>query len=30
MPDETKQLKEINQQDVDAVAEKLKEWTFRW
>ena len=26
MADETKQLKEIKQQDVDAVTEKLKEW----
>ena len=26
MPDETKELKEINQQDVEAVTEKLKEW----
>jgi hypothetical protein len=26
MPDESKQLKEINQQDVEAVTEKLKEW----
>jgi hypothetical protein len=26
VPDETKELKEINQQDVEAVTEKLKEW----
>jgi hypothetical protein len=26
MPDESKQLKEINPQDVEAVTEKLKEW----
>jgi hypothetical protein len=26
MPDETKQLSEINPQDVEAVTEKLKEW----
>jgi hypothetical protein len=26
VPDETKDLKEISQQDVEAVTEKLKEW----